>query len=100
MDVNSVEEIKLLWEKRNKLDGIHKALRKVKEELAELTVAISHLEDGKSCRFKVMDEIVDVQLQLERLMVIFNETKYQEFYVKQRKKKYEWIDSITGDINV
>lgn len=92
MDIENFTEIHELWKERVRLDGKDKALRKAKEELSELLVAISHYEDGKENEYRILDEMVDVSLQCEKLIVMFDKN---DFTAKQRQKKYDYLESIT-----
>jgi len=97
MDINNTDDVVNLWTKLIKKYGVRPALAKAKEELAELIVAISHLECGKGSKFDVMDEVVDVQMQLEKITVMLKEDKYTKFYMSQRRKKYNYLGSILDE---
>jgi hypothetical protein len=94
VDINNTEEIEKLWKERLRLDGKAKCFRKAKEELAELSVAIAHFEDGKGSMVDVMDEVADVHMQLEKLFYLVSD-KNKKIYLKQRQKKYNMLESMT-----
>ena len=95
MDIKNNRKLSELWQARIMLDGNAKSLRKVKEELAELIVAISHLEDGRGSFYEVFDEVADVTLQIDKLVVLAKDKKYRLFCNKQIQKKYDYLESIT-----
>lgn len=48
-------------------DGGNKYIRKVLEELNELSCAVSHYSDHKIPKQQVIEEMADVELQMEKL---------------------------------
>ena len=77
-------------------DGHHKFMRKVIEELNELSCALSHYQDKKVTRLELYEEIADVHLQLKKLETYFQSILGDESYYQVVSnlidKKFEDIE--------
>lgn len=58
--------LKELFNSSNRKDYVLKIL----EELAELQVALTHYELGKTGKEEVLDEVADVSIQLDKIVVM------------------------------
>lgn len=61
--------LKELFFKRGKEEYI----RKIQEELAELSAAVSHYVDGKITESQLINELADVELQLFKIRMMLND---------------------------
>lgn len=73
--------------------GESSQIKQCKEELAELIVALSHWERGRALKEDVIEEMVDVEIMLEQMKVIFE----NENYVNIKKMK---VDRLEKRLNV
>jgi hypothetical protein len=87
------------------LYGERAQLRKVKEELCELVVAVSHWEEKREgATDEVLEEIADVEIMLEQLKVIVSGgmesplTAWQEFRKAKDVKIKRLSDRVRGAV--
>jgi hypothetical protein len=75
--------------------GVKTQLTKVLEELAELSVEISHAIFSKGDRAKIIEELSDVEIMLEQIKIIFeiNETEVVKVKVKKLARLQKLLES-------
>ncbi len=52
--------------------GNDKQIFQLHEEMAELTIAINHLKRGRVDKKAILTEIIDVQIMLDQIILMFN----------------------------
>lgn len=68
-------------------NGSDSTILKAVEELSELSHALMHFRKSKATEDEVIKEIVDVQIECEKLSILFNKNKIEDY----RKIKLEKI---------
>jgi hypothetical protein len=67
-----------LAEKQIKRYGTDTQIDQSIEEMAELTVALSHSRKGRADRQRILEEMVDVTIMLAQLKYIFDENEFDD----------------------
>ncbi len=78
------------------IDGRQKFISKIIEELAELQVAVLHMEQKKVSTDSVYGEISDVMIQLEKLVILLKVDGNLDAE-KEIQKKYKNTLNFLGD---
>jgi NTP pyrophosphatase (non-canonical NTP hydrolase) len=89
-------DCKLLWKETLSLWGINAQLGMVKEECAELIVAVNKYERGIMMPEYVVDEIADVYVMLEQLISIL-EIDDEAVDAVIQKKLARLYDRVNGE---
>lgn len=89
MDVNDYTELRMKFGEESVMD-------KVKEELSELLVALFHNKLGKATSYEVVEEMIDVEMQLQKLWFQYIEGKPNmiQFYGMMKAKKEKQLMEI------
>ena len=67
--------------------GADHQINKLHEEMAELTVAISHYREGRDSVFHIAEEIADVRHLLEQMEYLFDCEEVAELWLNYKKKR-------------